>query len=70
VDPNQKENGVNQETAFEGDTTFDHSNEMAENTEENVDLEDDNKSKLLSFFVVVALTLGLVTLMALGMQNQ
>jgi hypothetical protein len=70
VDPSQKETGVNQESTFEGDTTFDHSNEMAENTEENVDLEDDNKSKLLSFFVVVALTLGLVTLMALGMQNQ
>lgn len=70
ADPNQKENGVNQESTFEGDTTFDHSNEMAENTEENIDIEDDNKSKLLSFLVVVALTLGLVTLMALGMQNQ
>ena len=70
VDPNQKENNVNQETTFEGDTTFDHSNEMAENTEENADIEEDNKSKLLSFLVVVALALGLVAIMALGLQSQ
>ena len=59
-----------QQVSFEGDTIFDHSNEMTENTEEEVDKEEENKSKLWSFVVYVLLALGLVSLMALGMQNQ
>ena len=59
-----------QQVSFEGDTIFDHSNEMTENTEEEVDKEEENKSKLWSFVAYVLLVLGLVSLMALGMQNQ
>jgi hypothetical protein len=62
ADPNQKGNGVEQETTFEGDTVSDHSNEMAENTEETADLEDDNKTKLQNFLLVVAVVFVLLGL--------
>jgi hypothetical protein len=59
-----------QQVSFEGDTTFDHTNEMNEYTEEELELEEENKSKLLNFLLVGLLTIGLVSLMALGMRNQ
>jgi hypothetical protein len=59
-----------QQVSFEGDTTFDHTNEMNEYTEEELELEEENKSKLLNFLLVGLLTIGLVFLMALGMKNQ
>jgi hypothetical protein len=43
---------------------------MNEYTEEELELEEENKSKLLNFLLVGLLTIGLVSLMALGMRNQ
>ena len=59
-----------QQASFEGDAMFDYSNEMNEYTEEELELEEENKSKLLNFLLVGLLTIGLVSLMALGMRNQ
>ena len=60
-----------QQVSFEGDTMFDHTNEMTENTEEDLDEEEENKSKLSRFLGYVFLFLGLAALFALaGPPNQ
>lgn len=59
-----------QQVSFEGDTMFDHTNEMNENTEGDLELEDENKAKLLVFIGVVIGAIGLAFLTALSMQNQ
>lgn len=67
----QQKEIAEQQVSFEGDTMFDHTNEMTENTEEDLDEEEENKSKLSRFLGYVFLFLGLAALFALaGPPNQ